>query len=148
MINSKIIITEKIDGTSLSVDAKGVYTTKTTDEELLDIKEKELVVRNFLLAMQKLGYFQGVDVINKPLEELIAKPDARRGFRIITITRNTGIHKAYWNGHSLGEYEVKEGETYVTVNTIAVMAGSVTTYKMELVDGEYTITSSSCHVRS
>ena len=151
MINNKIAITEKLDGVRTNLDPKGiVYSEEAIGEELLEkiAKDKEQTVRNFLLAMQKLGYFKGVDVITTPLEQLIAPSNARRGFRITAITRNIGVHKAYYKVHTLAEFEVKEGETYITVNTIAPMSGSVTTYKMELVNGEYTITSSSCHIRS
>ena len=145
-----IVITEKIDGESASFDLNGIISSTTIADDLsVKIeKEKEQTVRNFLLAMKKFGYFRDVDVITLPLEELIARPDAGRGFRITAITRNTGTHKAYYKVHTLASFEVKEGETYVTVNTIAPMSGSVTTYKMEIVDGEYTITAHFCHMRS
>ena len=98
----------------------------------------ETIVRTFLKALQKRGFYKDVDIDNTPLYEMITSPDGR-GSRIISLTKDSGIHYSSITGNSpLYSHEVKEGETYITFNTMRAMSGSCITYVMkdgEIIDG-------------
>jgi hypothetical protein len=95
----------------------------------------ETIVRTFLKARQKLGWHKDVDIDNTPLIEMLSSPDAR-GDKIISLTKGPGTHYSsiHTNRGVLMTHEVKEGEVYITLNTMRVMAGDCRTYVM--VDGD------------
>ena len=95
----------------------------------------ENVVRLFLKALQKRGWYEGVDIDNTPLYEMISSPEGRSA-RIVSLTKDSGIHhSSIHNGVTpLYSHEVKEGETYITFNTMRALSGDCITYVMK--DGE------------
>ena len=95
----------------------------------------ESVVRSFLKALQKRGWYEGVDIDNTLLHQMISSPEGR-GARIISLTKDIGIHNSSMRigDASLCSHEVKEGEVYITFNTMSVLSGDCTTYVMK--DGE------------
>ncbi len=95
----------------------------------------ETIVRTFLKALQKKDWYKGVDIDNTPLSEMLSSPQGR-GPRIVSLTKDSGIHESsiHVGGHSLHSHEVKEGEVYITFNTMRALSGSCTTYIMK--DGE------------
>lgn len=92
---------------------------------------EESVVRLFLKALQKRGWYEGVDIDNTPLHQMISSPEGR-GARIISLTKDNGIHHSCLYGNTpLYSHEVKEGEVYITFNTMRAMTGNCTTYVMK-----------------
>lgn len=109
---------------------------KIIEQEYFDnFPYDESIVRLFLKALQKRGWYKGVDIDNEKLSDMISSPDGG-GPRIIALTKDSGTHYSsmYVNGPSFCSHEVKEGETYITFNTMRVLSGDCTTYVMK--DGE------------
>ncbi len=94
---------------------------------------KEELVRLFLKCMQKIGYFSNVDSAKEPISNILSHPKGDRGFRIMNITEGPGTHNTMmWGESSPHEmldcnYEVKEGEVYVTYSNIGFLSGATCT---------------------
>jgi hypothetical protein len=97
----------------------------------------ETIVRTFLKALQKRGWYKDVDIDNTPLIEMLSSPNGR-GDKIISLTKGPGIHYSsiFADRGVLMTHEVKEGEVYITLNTMRPLAGDCRTYVM--FDGELT----------
>ena len=95
----------------------------------------ENVVRTFIKALQKKGWYNGLDIDNTPLSDMISSPEGR-GPRIISLTKDSGTHHSSMRvgGASLRSHEVNEGEVYITFNTMRALSGDCITYVMK--DGE------------
>lgn len=105
---------------------------KSEQEYFDNFPHDETIVRIFLKALQKQGYYDGVNIDKVPLHQMIGSPEGRSA-RIISLTKDSGIHESSIRANStpLFSHEVKEGEVYITFNTMRVLSGSCVTYVMK-----------------
>jgi hypothetical protein len=112
----------------------------------------EQATRDFLAFLKERGWFEKYDVMADSLSDILIYPNySRGGFRILNVTVGKGVHNTnMYGGHELLDhnYEVNEGEVYITYNTTSCLSGGIFTAVMERKDGINKIIKEYTHSRS
>jgi hypothetical protein len=120
---------------------------KTSQKEYFDnFPFDEQAVRDFLGCKKEKGYFEKFDTKKDKLSDMLRYPLAGGGFRILNVTIGPGTHNTIFFGNK--NYEVKEGEVYITYNTRQTLSGGVFTAVMERNNGDNKIIKGFTHSRS
>jgi len=119
----------------------------------------EAIVRQFLYAYQQAGGLRpDLDVKTGSLNAILNPPTPKRrgrpleGLRILNITVGPGKHSSKMFGGRANDFEtmfdVPEDEFYVTINTIAILSGAITTFMMKKQDPGHKLYQKRIHARS
>ena len=119
------------------------------DKEYFDNFPFDANTISMFLICIKESNFLSIDT-SLPISELLVPPTFNRGLRIMSVTENCGIHNAIENvnGRVLQSFEVKYGETYITINTLGILSGGVYTFILEKINDRFIIKNRITHIRS
>jgi len=123
---------------------------KVNEKYFFNFPFNEKTVREFLRCLVDINFFYRVsfEPETSPLHEIIKSPELNHGLRILSITENSGIHTI---NHKFiqNNYPVLDNEVFITINTLAPLAGGIFTFMMKREsDGTLRVYKKITHVRS